>query len=213
MVIEYEKNLNGQYLQAYKNIINELDIEIKDTSYIDEVKNDVLDMLLSAQTDGVEANKVIGKDIRSFCMEITSTYKKTEPLSKKILSILNSITPAIFIVAFGEMLKANSITIGISFRVMLLMVALVIPFYIAVSISRRLKITKKRKNDINIFEICAAIASAVIYVELNSVIDSSPYFYVNGIGVILINVIIQFSLKWYESKNMKNYSINTRGER
>ncbi|MGL4741998.1 MAG: hypothetical protein ACRC41_14565 [Sarcina sp.] len=74
--MDSKNNLKGEYLEMYNTVIDEIEAEELTINYTAEIKNDVLDILLSAQQDGVKPINIIG-NTREFIDELVHDFKKS----------------------------------------------------------------------------------------------------------------------------------------
>ncbi|WP_346897614.1 DUF1048 domain-containing protein [Clostridium sp. UBA7503] len=62
--------LRDEYKEAYMSIVMYLSSSGMEGSFMDEVSEDVKDLLISAQDDGIAVKSIVGNNIEEFCKEI-----------------------------------------------------------------------------------------------------------------------------------------------
>ena len=86
--------LRDEYKEAYTSIVMYLSSSGMQGSFMDEVSEDVKDLLISAQDDGIDVKSIIGNNIEEFCKEI---IKSKDINSRTMLKISQSIKWALII--------------------------------------------------------------------------------------------------------------------
>jgi len=86
--------LRDEYKEAYTSIVMYLSSSGMQGSFMDEVSEDVKDLLISAQDDGIDVKSIIGNSIEEFCKEI---IKSKDINSRTMLKISQSIKWALII--------------------------------------------------------------------------------------------------------------------
>jgi len=86
--------LRDEYKDAYTSIVMYLSSSGMQGSFMDEVSEDVKDLLISAQDDGIDVKSIIGNNIEEFCKEI---IKSKDINSRTMLNISQSIKWALII--------------------------------------------------------------------------------------------------------------------
>lgn len=86
--------LRDEYKEAYTSIVMYLSSSGMQGSFMDEVSEDVKDLLISAQDDGIDVKSIIGNSIEEFCKEI---IKSKDINSRTMLNISQSIKWALII--------------------------------------------------------------------------------------------------------------------
>ncbi|MEW8996045.1 DUF1048 domain-containing protein [Clostridium sp.] len=86
--------LRDEYKEAYTSIVMYLSSSGMQGSFMDEVSEDVKDLLISAQDDGIDVKSIIGNNIEEFCKEI---IKSKDINSRTMLNISQSIKWALII--------------------------------------------------------------------------------------------------------------------
>ena len=64
---EYVGKLQGEYLEAFRKIELYFDSSELFAVDIDETMNEILDMMLMAQSENKQVEKVIGSDMKELC--------------------------------------------------------------------------------------------------------------------------------------------------
>ncbi|MDD7793081.1 hypothetical protein [Clostridium sp. 'White wine YQ'] len=98
-----KNNLSGDYKTAYFDILNYLqssDISVNSKLY-NEVSEDMMDMLLSAQNNSLPVDNIIGTDIKIFCKDIINSYNSKSTI---IVSILKKVTFSLVFLTFVSFL-------------------------------------------------------------------------------------------------------------
>lgn len=93
--------LRDEYKEAYTSIVMYLSSSGMEGSFMDEVSEDVKDLLISAQDDGIDVKSIIGNNIEEFCKEI---IKSKDINSSTILNIYQSTRWAIIMSAMMSLL-------------------------------------------------------------------------------------------------------------
>lgn len=93
--------LRDEYKEAYMSIVMYLSSSGMEGNFMDEVSEDVKDLLISAQDDGIDVKSIIGNNIEEFCKEI---IKSKDINSSTILNIYQSIRWAIIMSAMMSLL-------------------------------------------------------------------------------------------------------------
>ncbi|WP_346913337.1 DUF1048 domain-containing protein [Clostridium sp.] len=107
--------LRDEYKEAYTSIVMYLSSSGMQGSFMDEVSEDVKDLLISAQDDGIDVKSIIGNNIEEFCKEI---IKSKDINSRTMLNISQSIKWALIIssmMAFVYYLFDMKFTLNIIF--------------------------------------------------------------------------------------------------
>ncbi|WP_346930144.1 DUF1048 domain-containing protein [Clostridium sp.] len=86
--------LRDEYKEAYTSIVMYLSSSGIQGSFMDEVSEDVKDLLISAQDDGIDVKSIIGNNIEEFCKEI---IKLKDINSRTMLNTSQSIKWALII--------------------------------------------------------------------------------------------------------------------
>jgi len=86
--------LRDEYKEAYTSIVMYLSSSGMEGNFMDEVSEDVKDLLISAQDDGIDVKSIIGNSIEEFCKEI---IKSKDINSRTMLKISQSIKWALII--------------------------------------------------------------------------------------------------------------------
>ncbi len=93
--------LRDEYKEAYTSIVMYLSSSGMEGNFMDEVSEDVKDLLISAQDDGIDVKSIIGNNIEEFCKEI---IKSKDINSSTILNIYQSTRWAIIMSAIMSLL-------------------------------------------------------------------------------------------------------------
>lgn len=93
--------LRDEYKEAYTSIVMYLSSSGMEGSFMDEVSEDVKDLLISAQDDGIDVKSIIGNNIEEFCKEI---IKSKDINSSTLLNIYQSTRWAIIMSAMMSLL-------------------------------------------------------------------------------------------------------------
>lgn len=88
--------LKDEYKEAYTSIVMYLSSSDINHNFMNEVSEDIKDLLISAQNDGIDVKNIIGSDIEVFCKEI---IKSKDSNGKTMFNIFNSVKWALFISA------------------------------------------------------------------------------------------------------------------
>ncbi|WP_346936554.1 DUF1048 domain-containing protein [Clostridium sp.] len=86
--------LMDEYKEAYTSIVMYLSSSGIQGSFMDEVSEDVKDLLIGAQDDGIDVKSIIGNNIEEFCKEI---IKSKDINSRTMLNMSQSIKWALII--------------------------------------------------------------------------------------------------------------------
>ncbi|GAA0774247.1 DUF1048 domain-containing protein [Clostridium subterminale] len=86
--------LRDEYKESYTSIVMYLSSSGMQGSFMDEVSEDIKDLLISAQDDGIDVKSIIGNNIEEFCKEI---IKSKDINSRTMLNISQSIKWALII--------------------------------------------------------------------------------------------------------------------
>ena len=107
--------LTGDYLIAHYDILSYLQsCNISTTNkFFIEVKEDMMDMLLSAQKNQTPISDIIGNDIKSFCQDIVQSYNTKRVKSLNILKNLNFDLCVLLLVGFLFQIFEGSINLSI----------------------------------------------------------------------------------------------------
>lgn len=93
--------LRDEYKEAYTSIVMYLSSSGMEGSFMDEVSEDVKDLLISAQDDGIDVKSIIGNNIEEFCKDI---IKSKDINSSTLLNIYQSTRWAIIMSAMMSLL-------------------------------------------------------------------------------------------------------------
>ncbi len=93
--------LRDEYKEAYTSIVMYLSSSGMEGNFMDEVSEDVKDLLISAQDDGIDVKSIIGNNIEEFCKEI---IKSKDINSSTLLNIYQSTRWAIIMSAMMSLL-------------------------------------------------------------------------------------------------------------
>lgn len=83
----YANKLTGEYHDIYQQISIYIAASLSPGDDGEEVMNEIIDLLLSAQEDMRPIDSVIGKDIQYFCDQMIASHKRS--LSEKLIRFLN----------------------------------------------------------------------------------------------------------------------------
>lgn len=72
---DYADKLEGEYKEAYEKIYIYVNSFLTTGEEIEAAMNDMVDLLLSAQTDGKPVETVVGKDLQTFCKGVVKGNK------------------------------------------------------------------------------------------------------------------------------------------
>ncbi|WP_297634988.1 hypothetical protein [uncultured Clostridium sp.] len=87
----YEQRLSGEYLETFKEIMIEIDIEEINRFNQEEIRHDILDMFLSAQDDGTSAKEIVGDNPKEFIQDILGSFKKKDSFAFRGGRILSNL--------------------------------------------------------------------------------------------------------------------------
>lgn len=88
--------LRDEYKEAYTSIVMYLSSSGMQSNFMDEVSEDIKDLLISAQDDGIAVKSIVGNNIEEFCKEII----KSKDIKGRILfNIFESIKWALIMSA------------------------------------------------------------------------------------------------------------------
>ncbi|WP_238885091.1 DUF1048 domain-containing protein [Clostridium sp. YIM B02551] len=110
-----KNNLSGDYKAAYFDILNYLqssDISV-DSKLYNEVSEDMMDMLLSAQNNSLPVDNIIGEDVKSFCKDIINSYSSKNTIIVSILKKVNFSLVFLTIVSFLFQLSYEKIALSL----------------------------------------------------------------------------------------------------
>lgn len=93
--------LRDEYKEAYTSIVMYLSSSGMECNFMDEVSEDVKDLLISAQDDGIDVKSIIGNNIEEFCKDI---IKSKDINSSTLLNIYQSTRWAIIMSAMISLL-------------------------------------------------------------------------------------------------------------
>lgn len=93
--------LRDEYKEAYTSIVMYLSSSGMEGNFMDEVSEDVKDLLISAQDDGIDVKSIIGNNIEEFCKDI---IKSKDINSSTLLNIYQSTRWAIIMSAMMSLL-------------------------------------------------------------------------------------------------------------
>lgn len=192
--MEFEKKLSGEYLEVYKDVVSELELEEINGITTVEVKNDILDMFLSAQEDGVSARGIIGNSPKNFVKEILSNLDNSKltllRIGRRISQLLAGLGGIGLVNLVTERGRPFAFTIG----TMALILVLMFGDFLGKYFSRKLNFGKSRRCRKNIIEWTFNVVGIVVVGIMNWPIlfmINSPYVFTIGclfIGFILLLV-------------------------
>lgn len=107
--------LKGEYKDTYTNIVMYLSISNIPNDFLNEVSEDVKDLLVNAQNDGMDVKNIIGNNIEDFCKEIIKTKKFK---NQSVFNVVKSINLALFmstITSLGYYLINIPMTLNVIF--------------------------------------------------------------------------------------------------
>lgn len=84
---DYASKLTGEYYDVYQQMSIYITASLSPGDNGEEVMNEIIDLLLSAQEDERPIDGVIGEDIQYFCDQMMKSHKQS--LSEKLIRFLN----------------------------------------------------------------------------------------------------------------------------
>ncbi|MGL4989564.1 MAG: hypothetical protein ACRCYE_13890 [Sarcina sp.] len=186
-----KKNLKGEYLEVYNNVIDEIEAEELTINYTTEIKNDILDMLLSAQEDGIAPKSIIG-NTREFVDELVVDFKNSTlggyTLGKSIAHLL-----AVMGIIALMRIENGQLVVTID----LLFVGILAPItsLLGIAYSKRLKIGISRKSksiliDLGSYFILTIIITFIaIFLEIPTIFTISSAY-----PIVISSIIVGFAI-------------------
>ena len=207
---EYEKLLNDEYLEKYQIIVYYIKVEELNVKIENEIYQDILDMMLSAQSDNIKVEKVVGKDIYKFCNNIIKEYTNQfslKNMSFNIIALLAGIvTSVMFISILFNYESSTPFIVEVKIETFVIVLTIMISQIFSKIMSKNIRIFRSRKKNhilINYSSLCLFL---LINLGIcNIFIDSYTVVECNGIkiGVISFLVLI-LALFFKESDNKEN---------
>lgn len=157
--MSFESKLNGEYLDVYNDIVDEIKVEELSGEFTKEVKNDVLEMLLSAQADGVAAMSVIGQDVREFVKTIRVDFNKRTNWMYKIGTTLSIIFMLLGLEGISNFYGGAT---RITYNTVMFISICLITNYLGTVISRKYRVTKTRSGSKYTFDFGILFAMVII---------------------------------------------------
>jgi DNA-binding ferritin-like protein (Dps family) len=196
--------LRDEYKEAYTSIVMYLSSSGMQSNFMDEVSEDIKDLLISAQDDGIAVKSIVGNNIEEFCKEII----KSKDIKGRILfNIFESIKWALIMSA---MISLVYYLFGMNFTLNIIFMFIVDFLFcrFIFSIGLRKVIIKNRGNAKKIimtlllyilFIIPGAILNFILItnfaVEINSLYTS--------IGLITILLLSYITNKTYRNRKIR----------
>lgn len=190
----YEQRLNGEYLETFKEIMIEIDVEEISALNQEEVRHDILDMFLSAQNDGISARDIVGTDTKEFIEDILSNFSKKDSFAFRGGRAVSN-----FILAMGAitLTRIKGGILEFTLDILFLSTVLIIGEALGRVCSKGYslgKIRRKRKRQIEwSFNIAFIVVSAFTIGFFNIKLPilfvvNSPYIFI--IGCVIISLLI-----------------------
>ncbi|MGL4773717.1 MAG: hypothetical protein ACRC2K_09155 [Clostridium sp.] len=187
--MNYKKNLKGEHLTVYNEIVTDLKVEELALDFQTEVENDLLDMFLSAQEDGVLPRDLVGEDVEGFTKNIINDFYKRNSFIYRVFQVLAQMALG---TAVSSVINLNTKTFTVDFTVEMLL--FVITFTLAEILgrvlSRRFKICKTRKRSKIVFEWGSFIIMYFIAVFITSGYELQPLFTRNMLVIFIPSIFI-----------------------
>ncbi len=196
--------LRDEYKETYTSIVMYLSSSGMQSNFMDEVSEDIKDLLISAQDDGIAVKSIVGNNIEEFCKEII----KSKDIKGRILfNIFESIKWALIMSA---MISLVYYLFGMNFTLNIIFMFIVDFLFcrFIFSIGLRKVIIKNRGNAKKIimtlllyilFIIPGAILNFILItnfaVEINSLYTS--------IGLITILLLSYITNKTYRNRKIR----------
>lgn len=188
--MEFEKRLSGEYLEVYKDVVSELELEEINGITTVEVKNDILDMFLSAQEDGVSARGIIGNSTKDFVEEILSNLDNSKLTLLRIGRLISQIIAGLGGIGIVNLVTEKGRPFAFTTDIAVLIIFIILGDFLGRYLSRKLTFGKSRKFRRNIvawtFDLIG-ISSLIMLNGRTLFMVNSPLIFT--IGCILIGLI------------------------
>ncbi|MGL5649908.1 MAG: hypothetical protein ACRDDY_18915 [Clostridium sp.] len=193
-----KKRLDGEYLDVYNEIMIELEVEEINALYREEVRNDILDMFLSAQDEKASVRELVGSDTRVFIEDILKSLEKG---NESLLRFGQSL--AIFLIGIGgiALTRIKGGVLEFTVDILFLAVVMLLGATLGRAFSKKNRIGKERRREKRkiewTFNIGMIGVSALIvgFFNINLPIlftVNSPYIFV--IGFLVIGLILSMTI-------------------
>lgn len=197
----YEKNLNGEYLRVYNEVIDELQVEEISIDLTKEIENDVLDMFLCAQHDGASPKAIVGESPREFILEIIRDFSKAKSGVFRIGQFMAHALLGLGILSFMDIRNGKlDFTVDI-----LVCLALILGSELLGRVfSRKYNVKNTRSKSKNSIKRRVFLGGLIIGVGITTALDlpvlfviNKPYLFVGGclVSSLLVNIVADSQLK------------------
>ncbi|MGL4453211.1 MAG: hypothetical protein ACRCTZ_18775 [Sarcina sp.] len=197
----YEKNLKGDYLKSYNEVMDELKVEDISIELTKEIENDVLDMFLCAQHDGASPTTIVGESPRIFILEILRNFNKTKSWIFRGGQVLSRICLGIGALSF---LNIRNGKLDFTVDILVCLALILSSDLVGRLLSRKYNIGKTRSSSRNNIKYIFFLIGVVISIAITTRLDlpvlfiiNKPYLFVGGClcAGLLTNIGIEMKVK------------------
>ncbi|MGL4990516.1 MAG: hypothetical protein ACRC57_05005 [Sarcina sp.] len=199
--MKFEEKLNGEYLDVYKEVMDEFELENLSVSFKEEIKNDILEMFLSAQDNGTQARTIVGDDVKDFVQVIASDFYGR---NKNIFSVFKIIIRFIMYVSIISFIRVKSGSLSITTDFLILPLVIIASGLLSKIFAKKISLASTKNKTKNIYEYTAIIVGSIICGAITEYINLKPLFTLENpyflivfifIGSILLDIFIDSKIK------------------
>lgn len=199
--MKFEEKLNGEYLDVYKEVMDEFELENLSISFKEEIKNDILEMFLSAQDNGTQARTIVGNDVKDFVQVIASDFYGR---NKNIFSVFKVIVHFIMYVSIISFIRVKSGSLSVTIDLLMLPLIIIASGLISKIFAKKFSLAKTKNKTKIIYEYTAIIVGSIICRAITDYINLKPLFTLEKpyvlivfifIGSILLGMFVDFKIK------------------
>lgn len=186
-----KNNLKGEYLEVYNTVIDEIEAEELTINYTAEIKDDILDMLLSAQQDGVEPKNIIG-NTRDFIDELVSDFKKS---TSGMYTFGKSIAHLLSVMGIIALMRIENGQLAVTIDLLFIGAFAPITSLLGIKYSKRLNLGISRKSksvliDLGSYFLLSIIVTFIaVFLEIPTVFTISSAY-----PIVISSIIIGFTI-------------------
>ncbi len=168
---EHVKKLDDNYYAEYERISDALGNSVMSRAEIKETKEDIVSLMLDAQSQGRPVEDVVGGDIKAFIRRIQDSFGYRSRFMFQLLSVLQY---GIFFIALMQVLvyfeaggRTGFFDVTISFNMMVMFLVLILVGY---------PITRNAmRKDRSVLPFVLPLGSGLAYIGLLILLDNTAY--------------------------------------